>query len=206
MMAIVSRAKLRAALIAALAISAMVVAGCGSASSSTSSPAAAAPAATSSTSASTQSSGSSGSSEASGPEAVGTSKGSVGTYLTADEGRSVYLWVADSGGKSACSGTCARYWPPVETKGKPKAEDGVNAALLGTVTRSDGSEQVTYKGHPLYYYLLDKSKGQTTGQGNDGFGAKWWLVAPSGEAITGGASSAGTSTSSSSSGGGGGWG
>ena len=181
-MAILSRARLHAAVIAALAASALVVAGCGSASSSSSGTATAASAATSSTSSSTAAS----SSDESGREEIGMAKGSIGTYLTADKGRSVYLWVADSGGTSACSGACAKFWPPVETKGKPKADHGVNAALLGTTMRSDGSEQVTYKGHPLYYYLPDRSKGQTTGQGNDGFGAKWWLVAPSGAAITSG--------------------
>jgi predicted lipoprotein with Yx(FWY)xxD motif len=98
----------------------------------------------------------------------------------------VYLWVADTGDKSTCSGACATAWPPVEAKGKPTAGNGANAADLGTTTRSDGSEQVTYKGHPLYYFIADKSPGQTSGQGSDSFGAKWWLVAPSGVAITSG--------------------
>jgi predicted lipoprotein with Yx(FWY)xxD motif len=205
MMVTLRTVKFRVGALVALAITALAVAGCGSASSSTSSTAAAAqpaPAASSSTS-------SSSSSESSGAESVGTTKGSAGTYLTADEGRAVYLWVADSGGKSSCSGACAKYWPPVETKGQPKAEDGANAGDLGTITRSDGSEQVTYKGHPLYYFVADKSKGETKGQGNNGFGAKWWLVAPSGTAITGGGSSSSSgysSSTSSSSGGGGGYG
>jgi hypothetical protein len=97
------------------------------------------------------------------------------------------------------------------------------SADLGTITRSDGKKQVTYKGHPLYYYAADSSPGQTSGQGLNQFGAKWWLVAPSGTAITssgsGGSSSGGGGSSSgggggsssgggggSSSGGGGGWG
>jgi predicted lipoprotein with Yx(FWY)xxD motif len=195
-------AKFRVAGLLALAISAIAVAGCGSANSSTSSTAAAAqPAASTATSSTTSSS-------ESGAESVGTAKGSAGTYLTADEGRAVYLWVADTGNKSSCSGACAKVWPPVETKGTPKAEDGVTASDLGTTTRADGSEQVTYKGHPLYYFVADKSKGATKGQGSDSFGAKWWLVAPSGDAITSGGSSASASGSStsSSSGGGGGWG
>jgi predicted lipoprotein with Yx(FWY)xxD motif len=64
------------------------------------------------------------------------------------------------------------------------ASGGAQTSDLGTITRSDGTKQVTYDGHPLYYFIADKSKGQTTGQGSDGFGAKWWLVAPSGDAIT----------------------
>lgn len=201
-MVILRSANVRAAVIAALAASAMVLAGCGSASSSSSSTAAAAPAATSSTSSSTTSASSS-SSDESGPEEIGTAKGAVGTYLTADEGRAVYLWVADSGGKSTCSGACAKYWPPVETKGKPKGEDGVNAALLGTTTRSDGSEQVTYKGHPLYYFAGDKSAGQVNGQGLDDFGAEWYVLSPKGSKVEGKASSSSSSDDSSSNSGGG---
>jgi predicted lipoprotein with Yx(FWY)xxD motif len=204
-MATLKTAKFRVASVLALAISAIAIAGCGSASSSTSSTAAAAqPAPSSSTAASSTSE--------SGAESIATTKGSAGTYLTADEGRAVYLWVADTGGKSSCSGACAKVWPPVETKGQPKGGDGVNASDLGTITRSDGSEQVTYKGHPLYYFIADKAKGATKGQGSNSFGAKWWLVAPSGSAITTGSTSAstgrsyGSSTSSSTSGGGGGWG
>ena len=160
---------------AVLAISAIVLAGCGSSGSSSSSTAAAAPAASSTSSTS---------SAAASGESIGTAKGSAGTYLTADEGRAVYLWVADSAGKSVCSGACAHVWPPVETKGKPTADAGVDASKLGTTTRSDGSQQVTYDGHPLYYFIADKSKGEVKGQGNNSFGAKWWLVAPSGDAIT----------------------
>ena len=173
--------------VAAVVISALVLAGCGSASSSNSSSATAA-AATPATSSTTSSAGA-----ASGQQ-IGMAKGADGMYLTGASGRAVYLWVADSGGKSACSGACAKYWPPVETKGKPTAATGVNASDLGTITRTDGSEQVTYKGHPLYYFIADKSAGEIKGQGNNGFGAKWWLVTPAGDAITKGGSSAGGSS------------
>src|ERR1700759_704979 len=186
-MATLRTAEFRVAGLFVVAISAIAVAGCGSSSSSTSSTAAAAPAPTSSTAAtSTTSTTSTTSSGASGSTEIGTAKGSAGTYLTADHGRAVYLWVADTGDKSTCSGACATAWPPVEAKGKPTAGNGANAADLGTTTRSDGSEQVTYKGHPLYCFIADKSPGQTSGQGSDSFGAKWWLVAPSGVAITSG--------------------
>jgi predicted lipoprotein with Yx(FWY)xxD motif len=204
-MVLLKTAKFRIAGLLALAISAIVVAGCGSASStSTSTAAAAQPAATSSTATS--------SSSESGGESIGMTKGNGGVYLTGDNGRAVYLWVADTGDKSSCSGACAKAWPPVETKGTPKAEQGVNAGDLGTIMRADGSEQVTYKSHPLYYFVADKSTGETKGQGSDSFGAKWWLVAPSGTAITTGSTSAasgggyGSSSTSSTSGGGGGWG
>ena len=118
---------------------------------------------------------------------VKTAKGSSGTYLAGPNGHALYLWVADSGDMSSCSGACAQAWPPLLTKGKPTAGPGVNASDLGTTMRSDGTEEVTYKGHPLYYFIADTSAGSTKGQGSDSFGAKWWLVAPSGTAITTGA-------------------
>lgn len=123
-------------------------------------------------------------------------------------GHALYLWVADSHGKSSCAGNCAKYWPPLTSKGTPVAGHGVTAGDLGTITRAGGAKQVTYNGHPLYYFVADTSKSSTTGEGNDGFGAKWWLVAPTGSAITSGATSQAASSSSSSGGayGGGGYG
>lgn len=110
--------------------------------------------------------------------------GSAGAFLTNSSGRAVYLWAADGMNKSACSGACAGAWPPVTTKGTVTAASGAKAADLGTITRSDGSKQVTYLGHPLYYFAGDSGSGQTNGQGSDSFGAKWWLVAPTGTKIT----------------------
>ena len=105
-------------------------------------------------------------------------------YLTDGSGRALYLWVADKGSKSVCSGACAQAWPPLTTTGTPSAGGGVKAAELGTTARAGGAKQVTYDGHPLYYYVGDTGPGKTTGQGSPEFGAKWWLVAPSGAAIT----------------------
>jgi predicted lipoprotein with Yx(FWY)xxD motif len=185
---------------------ALAVAACGGSSSSHSSTAGATP----------SSSGSSGSSSG---ISIATTKGPMGTYLTGASGRALYLWVADTSGKSACSGACAKVWPPVIANGSPSASGGAMSTDLGTITRSDGSKQVTYKGHPLYYYAADTSAGQTTGQGSNSFGAKWWLVAPAGTQITGGKSSSSgsggssnsyssgsSSSSSSGSSSGGGWG
>jgi predicted lipoprotein with Yx(FWY)xxD motif len=86
---------------------------------------------------------------------------------------------------SSCSGACAKVWPPLLSTATPAAAGGVNASDIATITRSNGTKQVTYKGHPLYYYVGDRSAGSTSGQGSDSFGAKWWLVAPSGGAIIG---------------------
>jgi predicted lipoprotein with Yx(FWY)xxD motif len=197
-------AKSRAAGVAGLALSALVLAACGSSSSSSSNASPSSNAATAAAAATTSST-----SSASAPAAavtIGTAQAHGQTYLTGASGRAVYLWMADAMDKSSCSGTCAQVWPPVTTTGKPAAGPGVTAGDLGTLKRSDGSEQVTYKGHPLYYFAADKSAGTTTGEGSNSFGAKWWLVAPSGSAITKGGSSSGSSGGSSSGYSSGGWG
>ncbi|HXO06778.1 MAG TPA: hypothetical protein VN880_02030 [Solirubrobacteraceae bacterium] len=116
--------------------------------------------------------------------AISTAKGMGGTYLTGASGRAVYLWDADTSDMSTCSGACAKAWPPVITKAAPSVSGGAQASDLGTITRSDGLKQVTYKGHPLYYFVGDTGSGQVKGQGSNSFGAKWWLVNQSGSAIT----------------------
>ncbi|MDQ6777570.1 MAG: hypothetical protein M3071_15450 [Actinomycetota bacterium] len=119
----------------------------------------------------------------SGPAAVDVGKSNLGKFLVDSKGRTLYLFVADTGSSSSCSGACAGAWPPLTTTAKPVAGSGVKAALLGTTKRSDGSTEVTYAGHPLYYYAGDSGAGQTTGQALSQFGAPWYVVAPSGTAI-----------------------
>ena len=116
---------------------------------------------------------------------IETHTGSAGTFLTDGSGRAVYMFAKDGTDKSACDGACASAWPPVTTTGSPVASGGAQSSDLGTLTRSNGAKQVTYDGHALYYFAGDTSAGQTNGQGVNGFGAKWWLVAPSGAIITG---------------------
>jgi predicted lipoprotein with Yx(FWY)xxD motif len=111
--------------------------------------------------------------------------GSLGTFLTDAKGRTLYLWDADHSAMSTCNGACAQDWPPLTTKAAPKAGAGVKASLLGTSKRSDGTKEVTYAGHPLYYYAGDTAPGQTTGQGSAAFGAPWWVVTPGGKALQG---------------------
>ncbi|BEP13642.1 hypothetical protein acdb102_19530 [Acidothermaceae bacterium B102] len=106
----------------------------------------------------------------------------MGTYLTNKQGRAMYLWVADPKGKSECTATCATYWPPV--LGTPKAAGAVKQAGLGTLKRADGTTQVTYHGHALYYFSFDKKALSAVGQGSDGFNAKWWVVSAAGKAVT----------------------
>ena len=103
-------------------------------------------------------------------------------HLTNSAGRTIYLWVADTAGKSTCSGACAAVWPPVPANAKAGA--GVSAAKLTTIKGAGGGTQLAYAGHPLYYFASDTSAGQVTGQGSDSFGAKWWEVDAAGKAVT----------------------
>jgi predicted lipoprotein with Yx(FWY)xxD motif len=107
-----------------------------------------------------------------------------GTFLTTSSGHAVYLWSKDGNGMSACTGACTGAWPPVTTTGQVTASGGAKSSDLGTITRPDGTKQVTYDGHPLYFFAGDSGPGMASGQGNDGFGAKWWLVSPSGSDVT----------------------
>jgi predicted lipoprotein with Yx(FWY)xxD motif len=120
---------------------------------------------------------------ATGPAHVMTAQNPLGTILTDGAGRALYLFVADTGSTSTCSGDCAREWPPLTTNGAPVAETGVNPALLSTTSRPDGATQLTYNGHPLYYYDDDKGPGTAAGQGEDKFGAKWYVLSPAGVKI-----------------------
>ena len=92
--------------------------------------------------------------------------GIPGKALVDGKGRTLYLWEADKNGTSACAGACAAAWPPVPVTGTPHADSGVNQALLGSVKRADGTEQLTYNGHPLYYFVGDASSGVAHGQGS----------------------------------------
>jgi predicted lipoprotein with Yx(FWY)xxD motif len=118
-----------------------------------------------------------------------TTSGSLGSYLTDSAGKSLYLFASDTSVKSTCSGGCAAQWPPLTTKDAPKAGSGATGGKLTTITRDDGTKQVVYNGHPLYYFKGDSAAGQTNGQGVDAYGAKWWAVSPAGAKITKAASS-----------------
>ena len=114
---------------------------------------------------------------------VSTAKTSLGRVLVNSSGRTLYLFEKDRNGKSACSGQCASYWPPLITTGKPRVAGGAKASLIGTTRRADGRLQVTYNHHPLYTFAQDKKAGQTKGEGVDFFGAEWYVVSPAGNKI-----------------------
>lgn len=105
-----------------------------------------------------------------------------GQYLVASDGRAVYLYFEDSQGRSNCTGECAEIWPPVLAEsGEPQVDDpSIDQSKLGTIQREDGSTQVTYDGHPLYFYAQDSGPGEATGQGVNN---EWALITVEGEAV-----------------------
>jgi predicted lipoprotein with Yx(FWY)xxD motif len=136
---------------------------------------------------------------------------SQGKFLVDGQGHSLYLFEKDEGGESYCSGACAAVWPPLETDSMPHAAAGLQSAALGTIRRDDGDMQVTYHGHPLYYYAADAStRGKTAGEGLDQFGAEWYLVGANGKTVEEESShekpQSGSNSGSGSNGGAGGWG
>lgn len=105
-----------------------------------------------------------------------------GSILVDGEGMSLYLFTKDTqnSGASTCVDDCLAKWPPLLTDGDPVAGEGVDETLLGTITRDDGTTQVTYNGWPLYYNAEDTAAGDTNGQG---VGDVWFLVTAAGEAV-----------------------
>ena len=145
---------------------ALIVAGCGGGSKSSATPPATTPA------------------KGSAPGVtVGVKRSDLGTMLVDAKGRTLYLFEADETTKSTCYGACAGVWPPLTTTAAPKAGPHVIASELGTTKRTDGTTEVTYHGHPLYYYAGDGQPGATKGQALDQFGAEWYVLAPSGSKI-----------------------
>lgn len=132
-----------------------------------------------------------------GSTAAGTSSGSsgatvsigsskVGKILVDGSGRTLYLFEADSATTSNCYDSCAQVWPVLTTSGNPVAGPGVNGSLLSTTKRRDGSVEVVYNGHPLYYFSGDKQPGDITGQDLNSFGALWYVLSPDGAKVDAG--------------------
>ena len=106
-----------------------------------------------------------------------------GKFLADGQGRALYLFEADKGSTSTCTGACASAWPPVTASAMPMAGGGVSQSLLGSTKRADGTEQLTYNGHPLYYFAADTGSGMAKGQGTKAFGAGWYVVDAKGSKI-----------------------
>jgi predicted lipoprotein with Yx(FWY)xxD motif len=114
---------------------------------------------------------------------VSTAKTSLGRILVNSRGHTLYMFLKDRNGKSACNGMCAKFWPPLIARGKMRAAAGAKASLIGRTRRADGRMQVTYNHHPLYSFVKDTKKGQTNGEGLLAFGAHWYAVSPAGKAV-----------------------
>jgi predicted lipoprotein with Yx(FWY)xxD motif len=154
------------AIVGATVAIAMVAAGCGGKTSSSSS---SAPASSSAT--------------ANGGATVAVKGSTLGAILVDGKGRTLYLFEKDQGTTSSCYGACAGGWPPYTTNGAPRAGAGVSASLLGTTTRTDGKTEVTYHGHPLYYFAGDRKPGDSNGEGLKAFGAEWYVLSAAGNKV-----------------------
>jgi predicted lipoprotein with Yx(FWY)xxD motif len=175
------RARASIAAVGGLAAVALAVAGCGGSSGSHASGYGAA--GPTKAAASAPASGAAPAATSAGGASVQLASSKLGKILVDNKGDTLYLWQADKGTASTCNGACASAWPPLTTTGTPIAGSGLSAAKLGTTKRSDGTTEVTYNGHPLYTFVGDSAPGQTTGQGNKGFGAEWDVLSPAGNKI-----------------------
>ena len=173
---------LRFTLIAAAALAfGIAVAACGGSSSSSAAP-------TSGTNASAGGGaggygyGGGGGSSSASAVTLKTASSPLGSILVDQDGKTLYLFEADSKNKSNCSGGCLNLWPPIMANGKATAGSGVSAGMIGAAT---GSSQVTYAGHPLYWFSGDTKAGDTNGEGLDDFGGEWYAISPAGTAVVG---------------------
>jgi predicted lipoprotein with Yx(FWY)xxD motif len=119
-----------------------------------------------------------------GASAISVKQTSVGNTLVDANGRTLYLFEADRRGVSTLSPAGLAVWPAFTGAVTPQAKGGAVAADIGTVAGPGGTRQVTYNGHPLYYYVGDHQPGSTAGQGLNQFGALWYVLSPSGSAVT----------------------
>ena len=110
---------------------------------------------------------------------ITTGDSEFGTILFDGDGQAIYIWEVEESSEAECYDSCADAWPPVLTDGAPTAGGDVDESLLGTTTRTDGSTQVTYNGHPLYYYAHEDA-GEVKCHNISTHGGLWWVIQPSG--------------------------
>ncbi|MFZ2033466.1 MAG: hypothetical protein WAW53_06895 [Candidatus Dormiibacterota bacterium] len=122
------------------------------------------------------------------PPATGTSTAlrsvaTLGPILVGPNGNTLYVFLGDTSTMSNCNGSCAQNWPPLTTASAPRATGGVSQNLLGTIKRQNGSMQVTYHGHPLYFFVADSGPGMANGENLNAFGARWEVINAAGVAV-----------------------
>ena len=159
-------------------VAAAAAVGCGSTSSNASDPVAAA----SGYSSPSTDTAAATASAAKGPK-IKVADSDYGRILFNGRGRALYLFTADQGKTSNCSGDCATAWPPYIVKSKPVAGAGAKQGLIGTTRRSDGTLQATYKGKPVYFYIRDTQPGQVLCQAVSEFGGYWYVLRANGKAV-----------------------
>jgi predicted lipoprotein with Yx(FWY)xxD motif len=115
------------------------------------------------------------------PTVVQVQDSQYGDVLFDRKGFVLYLFTRDTGKKSSCYGDCAEAWPAYRKRGPLKAGDGVDPSALEVTRRKDGSRQVAYEGHPLYYYIDDDEPGEILCHGVTEFGGDWLVVQPNGQ-------------------------
>jgi predicted lipoprotein with Yx(FWY)xxD motif len=125
-------------------------------------------------------------SRATASSALAVRRTSLGRTLVDARGRTLYLFEADRPNRSNCSSGCLNVWPALTAHGKPRAWGGAVGSKIGTIPAHGGKRQVTYAGHPLYYYVGDRKPGDVNGQGLDQFGAEWYALSPAGRKIDNG--------------------
>jgi predicted lipoprotein with Yx(FWY)xxD motif len=113
---------------------------------------------------------------------IKAAKSQFGMMLFDGTGQAIYLFEKEQTTKPECYGACAEAWPPVLTKGTPTATDGTRQDLLGATKRTDGTTQVTYGGHPLYYYAHE-ARNEVKCHNIQGFGGLWLVVTPAGQSV-----------------------
>ncbi len=158
---------------------AVLVAACGG-SAATAKPAPAATAAPVASTAPSDNGYGSGGAPAAGAASVALADNTLGTILVDGKGMTLYMFTADSAGKSACAGDCLANWPPLLSTAAPSLGAGLDAADFATITRDDGGTQVTFHGMPLYSFAGDKTTGDTNGQG---VGSKWYVLKADGTVV-----------------------
>jgi predicted lipoprotein with Yx(FWY)xxD motif len=163
-----------------LPLAAIAIAGCGSAYGSGT-----APAPTSSGYGAASAARTAGAAHPHSGAALIVAHGKVGAYLADARGRALYLFEADKGTASTCYSACASVWPPLTATTKVTPGRGLSRTLVSSTKRTDGTTEVIYGGHPLYYYAADTAPASITGQGLNQFGGAWYLVAPNGKKIDG---------------------
>ncbi len=156
-------------------IAAAAIAGCGSSDSSAKDDPAPVPTQVKSTPAASAAS-------ARGPK-IKVVSSDYGRILADGRGKALYLFTADKGKASSCSGDCATAWPPYIVKSKPAGVSGAKPGKVGITRRDDGKLQATYAGHPVYYYQGDREPGQVLCQAVNEFGGYWYVLRSNGKAV-----------------------